>query len=317
MQYRRKKLRFFELAVSALFLCACAADTRQTGGDVPETAGALETIRVVQAAEEVWRPYGTVAVCSESLADLWLLAGGEIAAATDDCFQSEYQLGIPEETARNLGSVLRPDLEGLISLQPDLVLLSEAITGHKDLQEVLEQSGIETKYFDIETFGDYLSALEYCTKITGRTELYEKNGLDVQEKIDGLLAQNRFEAKILLLRANSTKLAVKSSDGSMAGLMLRELGCTNIADRENALLEELNIETILAQEPEYLFITIQGEPEAAVRLVEETLREPAWQSLGAVKGDQVFLLDKELFHLKPNERWAESYQTLIDILASP
>ena len=41
---------------------------------------------------------------------------------------------------------------------------------------------------------------------------------------------------------------------------------------------------------------------------------PAAKSLRAVQDGRVYMLDKALFHYKPNERWAESYETLADIL---
>ncbi|GBF71417.1 hypothetical protein LAWASA_4174 [Lawsonibacter asaccharolyticus] len=42
--------------------------------------------------------------------------------------------------------------------------------------------------------------------------------------------------------------------------------------------------------------------------------DPAWESLAAVKEGRVHILDKALFHYKPNARWGESYEVLADIL---
>ena len=49
--------------------------------------------------------------------------------------------------------------------------------------------------------------------------------------------------------------------------------------------------------------------------IEETLLDnPAWNALSAVKNGRYFLLEKELYNLKPNARWGEAYQKLADIL---
>jgi iron complex transport system substrate-binding protein len=299
-----KKLQLFSAFTLAVLLSACS------GGEGTERAE-LDFYINDSTAETT---YQTVAVCSESLADLWLLAGGKLAAATDDCFNSDYGLKINENETLNLGSVKTPNVESLVSLNPDLVIMSETIAEQVELKEIITQSGIKTKYFRIETFEDYLSALKFCTDITRRPDLYDKNGLEIKAEIDALISANSFDANILMLRAQSTKIEVKSSDSVMTGIMLKDLGCTNIADSENSLLEELNIEVIIAKDPDIIFVTTMGDTQAARDLMSETLAQPAWQSLRAVKEDRVFILDKALFHLKPNERWAESYQCLIDIL---
>jgi len=49
----------------------------------------------------------------------------------------------------------------------------------------------------------------------------------------------------------------------------------------------------------------------------EFAQNPAWQALDAVKNNRVIHLDRTLFHLKPNARWAESYQIIGDVLYAP
>ena len=43
---------------------------------------------------------------------------------------------------------------------------------------------------------------------------------------------------------------------------------------------------------------------------------PAWATLEAIKEGRWYMMDKTLFNLKPNERWAEAYQTLYDTLTN-
>ena len=40
--------------------------------------------------------------------------------------------------------------------------------------------------------------------------------------------------------------------------MLEDLRCTNIADSDASLLEELSMESILAADPDYIFLVLQG-----------------------------------------------------------
>ncbi len=41
---------------------------------------------------------------------------------------------------------------------------------------------------------------------------------------------------------------------------------------------------------------------------------PLWNELDAVKNNEVYFLDKNLFNLKPNARWGEAYEVLEEIL---
>ena len=42
---------------------------------------------------------------------------------------------------------------------------------------------------------------------------------------------------------------------------------------------------------------------------------PAWQQLTAVKEGRVYTLPKELYNLKPNDRWGEAYEKIENILS--
>ena len=76
------------------------------------------------------------------------------------------------------------------------------------------------------------------------------------------------------------------------------------------------MEAIIAADPQYIFVTTQGNDyEAAMKNVEELfISNPAWASLSAVQNGNYYVLEKRLFNLKPNARWGEAYKILADIL---
>ena len=100
------------------------------------------------------------------------------------------------------------------------------------------------------------------------------------------------------------------------GCMLRDLGCINIADSESSLLENLSIEYILQENPDYIFITQRGDDmEGMMKFVETYFVDhPLWNELDAVKEGRVYFMEKELYNLKPNHRWGEAYRKLQEIL---
>lgn len=250
-----------------------------------------------------------------SMADVWVLAGGELVSATKDAWSYEG-LEIPD-TVVNIGNKTKFDLELLIASKPDIVIGSSNLEAHVELKEVLEQSNVQIAYFDINNIEDYLRVLKLFTEITGKEENYEKYGVAVKEQIDAAKAKaDGSNPEILFLRASSDKVSVKGSDGNVGTEILKDLGCINIADSETSLLEELSLEAIIVKDPEYIFVTTMGEDtEQALKVVEETLiSNPAWNSLTAVKNGNYYVIDKNLYNTKPNARWGEAYEKLADII---
>ncbi|MPN14844.1 hypothetical protein SDC9_162173 [bioreactor metagenome] len=195
--------------------------------------------------------------------------------------------------------------------------MSANIKEQVDLYDTLKAANINVAYFNVETFEDYLNMLSLFTDITGREDLYKENGLDVKEKIDGTIAscKGKESPTVLFIRAFSTGAKAKDST-SMTGHMLAELGCTNIVDLQPSLLEDLSMEEIIKQDPDFIFVTTMGSSdEAAIDYMKSEIESnPAWNELSAVKNGRYIILDKALFHYKPNARWSESYEILANYL---
>ena len=308
------------LAAAMLLLSACTPG----GGDASSTssAGAEQSAQgtctftdSLGNTVELEQPPQRVAALLGSYAETWLLAGGEVVAVTQDAYD-ERGLELPEDTV-NLGANQQPDLEALFAAEPDLVLLTPDLDGQMGLRDSLAAAGIPAAWFKVEIFDDYLNMLKICTDLTGRSDLYQKNGLDIQSEIDAAIASvpEGEGPTVLLLRAYSSGVRAKNSD-NIAGAMLKDLGAVNIADSNSGLLEDLQMESILAADPEFIFVTTMGaSQEAALKSLDELLHsDPAWQTLTAVKEGRVEVLPKDLFHYKPNARWGESYQMLAELM---
>ena len=255
-----------------------------------------------------------VAALLGSYADIWYLAGGEICASADDAWE-DFDLPLPED-AVNLGMTKELSLEKLFQADPDFVLASSNTKGNVEWMDTLEAAGIPVAYFEVSDFADYLRVLKICTEITGREDLYEQNGLAVQRQIEQVIAATN-GPKVLSLRASSTFIRAKNSQNNVLGQMLKALGCVNIADNRESLLENLSMEHIMLEDPEYIFFIQQGDNAEGTRAnIESFIKDnPAWAELTAVKEGRVYLLEKELYALKPNDRWGEAYEKLEAVLA--
>ena len=260
--------------------------------------------------------YERVATLLGSYADMWILAGGDVCAAPDDAFV-DLDLPLGEDTV-NLGETKRLSLELLLSADPDFVLASTNTSQHLEWQSSLEGAGITVAYFDVSCFDDYLRVLKTCTDITGQPERYTQYGTDIQKEINEILGRNAGKSAptVLSMRASATSIRAKCNGGNVLGEMLESFGCVNIADTDDSLLESLSLESIMLMDPDLILIVQSGDDiEGTQENIENMFREnPLWNELGAVKNGQVHVLDRHLYNLKPNARWAEAYEELERLL---
>lgn len=303
-----KKIFSIFLAAMLFLMTGCEAETAEGNGVLYQFEDALGYTVTVRTAEHV-------AAIGGSNAETWLLAGGTLTALTEDAY-SERGIESSEEVI-NLGTVKSPDVETMILSGVDFAILNAKIAEHVALRSTLENAGITTAYFSIETFEDYLAMLKICTDITNRPDCYEENGLSIQKQIDDVIARTpgRDAPSVLFIRAYSTGAKAKNSN-TMTGAMLKDLGCRNIADSDDSLLENLSMEAIIREDPDFIFVTTQGaSTEAAEKTLADSLQSnPAWGELSAVKNGRYIVLPRNLFHYKPNNRWGESYEMLAEIL---
>lgn len=308
------KRLFALLLTCALLFSGCAGGARAPQSD--DLLRFTDALGREVAAEKSPR---RVAALLGSFAEVWLLAGGSLCAAAEDAWE-DFSLALPE--AVNIGGAHSPNLELLLASNPELVIASASTASHVQLCQTLEAAGITVAYFDVDDFQDYLSMLELCTQLTGRQELYVENGLNIQKQIDAIrqtVAQSALpesRRKVLLLRASSGFVKAKGSSGTILGEMLADLGCINIADSDTSLLENLQAESILRMEPYRIFVVTMGnDTQKALENLDRLLTEnPVWGGLAAVQAGRIHVMDRKLFNIKPNVRWAESYEILKDIL---
>lgn len=263
-----------------------------------------------------------VAALLGSFAQIWKLAGGDVVATADDAWD-DLMLDLPADTV-NLGNTKSLSLELLLEAQPDFVLASTNTAQNIEWKEILESAKISVAYFDVDDFEDYLHLLKICTDITGKTENYQIYGTNIQNQIETVIEKGEARVAkegsptVLCMVASASAIHAKNSEGNVLGAMLNRLGCTNIADSEKMILENVSLEHIYMSDPDYIFFVQRGDDEEGMKenINQLLMSHPLWKDLTAVKNDRVFFMEKNLFNLKPNHRWGEAYEILEDILAN-
>ena len=315
-------LALFFIAVSVGCSAIKTEDVAETEEIILESVNAERTTDIetaekagsdieVPEEETIDKPERVIAL-SKSNAELWLLAGGTLIATSDDALKLD---GISEDTV-GLGDMDHVSLEAIAALEPDLLILFSTEPSQKALGEAAEDIGITVYYTNIDNFTDYETVMTELTEYTGRTDLYESKVADVSEKIDEILngvPSGEGEKTYLFLHVSATKSKVEKND-YFACEIFNRLGLINIAADDSAF-DELSLEQIVTSDPDYIFVVTRGDEKKALDSFDELFTgRPAWEELSAVKNGRYYLLSKDLFGLKPNDRWAESYREAYTLL---
>lgn len=336
---RKMTLGFLLMGLSMTGLCGCQEQPLDQSGRGEETIQAQqsapgdeknepESVGEPQQEEsfcftddlgreiQIKRPQ-RIAVLNASYGEIWALAGGIdtiVGASSNTWTDVDIPLG---ENVTDIGPAHEISLEKLLSCEPDLILASSDISKDVSHLEVYEQAGLTVAYFGVTDYQDYLRMLEICTELTGQKENYERYGSAMERQIQDALAMAKGKApKVLYVRATTGGVKVKNSKGTVLGTMLKDLGCINIADEDESLLEDLSIEKIIEQDPDFIFAVYMGkDTEEIEKQMEQNLfSNGAWSTLTAVREGHYYLMESELYNLKPNSRWGEAYEKLAGIL---
>lgn len=303
MKVRIKRIFMLSLVISMILgVCSCAQQ-KQTQNEVQADSQAPTEAAAEGSAE-------TVVAVSKSIAQLWLLAGGQPAGVTEDALELE---GLSPD-AVSIGTISEPNLEAILALTPDLVMLADGIPSQETLQENLLVAGIDCQTIDIGSFEDYDAIMKELTGKTGRSDLYDENVSSVAARIQDVISQakNLTPATYLALRVSATKNKALKND-NFACQIMNDLQMTNIAE-DNSALDDLSVEAVVAADPDYLFIIPQGSEDKAMDSYREAFEsKPVWQDLTAVREGRVYVLPKDMFQYKPNNLWDEAYAYIYEL----
>jgi len=262
-----------------------------------------------------------IAVLFSSYADIWVTAGGRV----DITVGESAQRGFADKSAILVdGSAGHTtiDMETLIASEPDIVIGTADFECQAEAVRFCRLAGIPAAAFRVESFEDYLAVFKICCDLTGKQENYELYGIQIASEIAEIkskvaeYAASRDKIPVLFVRAGSSARSTKAktAEDNYVCAMLDELYTQNIADKAQILQGELSLEAILETQPQYLFITTMGKEEAAKEYMDSLLKSDGWKQLECVIEGKYAYLPKELFHFKPNSRWAESYRHLAKLL---
>ena len=281
---------------TSLLLTACGAPAAEN----PQTGSAYATVtddngRTVTFDKKPER----IVVTSASFLEPLYAVGGSVVG------RPESKTKVPPEAKEvpRIGRVYQIDAEKIIALKPDLVILNKGM--NEKLVDTLNANYIKTLVLDMKSYEDVKREIGIFAALTGEKEKGEALVQKMDADIDAVRTSIPQEKKrVAIIHSTGQGLSVQL-DGSIAGNIANILGWENTAAGMPALDKNpdaapYSMETLVAQNPDIIFVTSMGE-EAEIRASMEAMfaESPAWQSVGAIRDGRVYYLPQEMFLFSP------------------
>lgn len=240
-----------------------------------------------------------------------------VVALTSAVMQSLYNIGMAPvgrveeyrvtKEGMSLPSVGRTsaiNIEAVYALEPDLIIASSRF--HAALKESLEQSGAAVFFFDPDKVGDIsvVDLTAYIGNLLGREEEGRKYVQSIyslaQELRAGIVEPLGIKSAVMIQDGDTITAAQTASS---YGAMLRLLGLENIVGANlpgagRASFVTYNIETILQQNPDVIFIVASSNNAASNQaLLEKFENDEQWKHYTGQQGGRFVLLP---FAANPN-----------------
>ena len=258
------------------------------------------------------KKFEKIAVTSASFLEPLHAVGGNIAGRPD----SKNKMPDWAKNIPSVGQVYQIDVEKLLACQPDLVVINKGM--NEKLLGVLEENKIPALVLEMKTYDEVKHAVKIFSQISGNEEQGEKIISDMDGEIKNILEGVPQEKKRVAILHGTAQGVTVQLEGSIAGNIIKMFGWENVASgmtplEKNPDAAPYSLETLAEQNPDIIFITSMGNVDEIKANLEKSMAEnDAWQTIGAIKNNQVYYLPQDLFLLSPGLDYPKAVKFIAD-----
>ncbi|MCX7654812.1 MAG: heme ABC transporter substrate-binding protein IsdE [Fervidobacterium sp.] len=247
---------------------------------------------------------GTVAI-SEILSKLSV---NVIAVPT-----TNYELPKEFENLPRIGNPMKPDLEVLKSLKPDLFVSDASL--ESSLKNYLDDNKIPYKFVKLNSIDDLKFTISELGKLLGKSSEAQKLLAELNLKEARILAsiKEQRKPKVMIIFGTPGNFML-ATDKSFVGSLVKKLGGINVVKSESAYVP-INLETLLISQPDVILRFSHADPRIVWELFEKEFSEnKIWNSFEAVKNGKVHNLEPEYFGVSAKLNAIDALEKLSKIL---
>jgi iron complex transport system substrate-binding protein len=249
------------------------------------------------------RPEAIVSLSPTATEMLFAIGAGPQVVAVDD--QSDH----PEEAPTTDLSGFTPNLEAILSYQPDLVVLSFD-PADSPITEGLATTGVPALVLDgAASIAEVYEQIHVLGEATGNLDEARELNEEIQADIAAIVAEIGDVGEGVTYYHELDPSLFTATSATFIGQIYGLLGMVNIADdadAEGTGFPQLSAEYVVSQDPDLIFLADAAFGESA-----ETLGErPGWEGMTALDEGAVVLLDEDI-----SSRWGPRIVEFLEVVA--
>jgi iron complex transport system substrate-binding protein len=196
-----------------------------------------------------------------------------------------------------VGDTLRPSIEKIVALNPDLVIASTSSQLEQAVRK-LDEIGLAVYVSNPRNLPGVVESIESLGRVLGDPDTAREVVMNMNQRIDAVRrnVDGRGRPRVLLVLGGQPLITVGA--GSFITDLISLAGGESISANESFEYPQYSLETALARRPEIIFLQSGDEP-----LPERLKQTPAYQS------GRIYRLDDALL-LRPGPRLVEGLEQL-------
>jgi iron complex transport system substrate-binding protein len=215
----------------------------------------------------------------------------------------------PEAKQKPKVGYAHPNIEAIVTLQPDLVLTPRAFL-RADFLTKLEQLKVPTFIVDPESFEEIPSRIQTIGRIFDRAASADAVAMEMRQRIAEIRIKTEALPRVRVLYVLNSQPLITVGPGSFIHQVIGVAGGTNIAAEATVPYPHLNMEAVIKEDPEIIIFPI-GKAEG-ISPVEQQLWQ-RWTSLSAIKRGRLHQIPADLLN-RPGPRIVEGLERLARII---
>ncbi|QSH41835.1 ABC transporter substrate-binding protein [Lentisphaerota bacterium ZTH] len=254
-----------------------------------------------------------------SLVGAWYCAGGKAVAIPNTLEMNVSNLPKAARTLPRVGNFLNLNMEKIVSMKPDLVILSAFRCGQGTI-DILKSSGIEYIVVQYTNYQEFYNVLDLFCHINDGSARTNAAAVKISSEVNKLCqkAAKQKSPRFISIFYTGRGLSCESSLANTAQIAKMLNGYNLIdeaADSIRGTRIPFSLEKIVMDNPDVILFTTMCDSEAARKeLKKQVFSNPAWQEISAVRHNRVYFLPNRLFLYKANEHYPEAFRYMAKIL---
>lgn len=227
---------------------------------------------------------------------------------------TKYTLPTRYEGVTTIGQPMSPDYEIIASLNPDLIVFDAMFK--EDVEGSLESYNMEGFYFNTSSYKSFLESTEALAELIGKEDEAAVFIESLKEVEQGIQQKGKEEAPTVAILFGAGENFMLATGDSYIGDLVKTIGGVNITDELNveSAYIPFSMEQIVAADPDYILRFSHANIEETKKAFDKMFdKNPAFDTLTAVKENRVVDLENGVFGVSANIYVAEALQTLGNI----